>query len=127
MRVPAILLALAFTGACSASLGDGPGDDVADAAAAVPDGAGNGTADAAPEPDVLVLPACTEGDDRLLGGPDNHCYMLFTGALQYTQARDACAALVPSAHLVVSTSQAENDFFAPLANRTPPDHLIGGN
>jgi hypothetical protein len=123
-----VLLLMSLPACSSSSLGDGPGEADATIEEGLPDATVADPPDAEPPlPDALVLPACTEGAMRLLGGPDNHCYMLFTGALQYTQARDACAALVPPAHLVVSTSQEENDYFAPLVNRVPPDHLMGGN
>jgi hypothetical protein len=86
---------------CSASLGDGPNGE-ADAAAGADAPVADPPDAEPPAPDALLLPVCTEGAMQLVGGPDNSCYMLFTGALAYVAARDACAGLDPPAHLVVS-------------------------
>lgn len=121
--LPAILLAALAAGGCASELGAGPGDAAADAAVipdapAVPD---------APPATPDAAPSCTEGDDRRLGGPQGSCYMLFATAAVWTDARDACAALVPPAHLIIVTSVEENTFFAPLVARTPPDHFMGAS
>lgn len=86
--------------------------------AAVPDAA---IPDAAPVPDAPR--PCIEGDDQVVDPTTGHCYLFFAQLATWDAARVACQVL--DAHLVVSTSRAENDRFSPLAGLA--DVWVGGN
>jgi hypothetical protein len=66
---------------------------------------------------------CVEGDDRVIDPGTGTCYMIFNTVTNWQTARGLCEQI--NAHLAVSTSQAENDVFSPLAGLT--DVWIGGN
>jgi len=58
----------------------------------------------------------------VVGGTTGSCYIYFATRRDWPQARAACEAI--GAHLVVSTSQGENDDFSPLAGLL--DVWVGG-
>lgn len=77
-------------------------------------------------PDAAVpdaRPPCTDGDGQVEDPDTGHCYMLFSATVTWASARAICAGL--GAHLVVSTSKAENGVFSPLAGLA--DVWAGGN
>jgi hypothetical protein len=112
--------------ACDAQIGasnatDGsvvtPADARADARA---DGApADAIPDAAP-PDAMP---CVDGDANVVDPMTGHCYMLFSTIASWEGARLQCEAR--GAHLMVSTSQAENELVTPLAGIA--DVWVGGN
>jgi hypothetical protein len=114
-----VLIAFA---ACNADIGD---PAVTDGGATASD-APIATPDAVPLPDAAP-PAdaqpCVEGDARITDPLSGVCYIYFEPPVEWSAARDACLAI--NAHLVVSTTQAENDAFTPLAGQL--DVWLGGN
>lgn len=125
MRSAVVPLVLAVCVGCKAELGVGAQDSGADTSIP-PDGAVDAPPDTVQVAPDAGPPPCTEGDARLLGGPEGSCYMRFSTPATWPAARDACAALSPPAHLIIVSSAAENAFFAPLVDdMTPPDFFMG--
>jgi len=126
LRTPgALLLGATLLLACNSHLGSSPGVGL-DGSAAPPDAPVGPIADAASGPPDAAPPAdaapCVEGDDRVVGTTTGHCYIYFAAPATWYDARAACEAI--GAHLVVSTSQQENDDFSPLAGLL--DVFVGG-
>lgn len=121
-EVLAATLLVALIG-CDAQIGDPSAVDgsIQSAADARPDAppADAIPIDAAP-PDAMP---CVEGDANVVDPMTGHCYMLFTTIATWEGARLQCEAR--SAHLMVSTSQAENELVTPLAGIA--DVWVGGN
>lgn len=145
-----MLCALAFTGCQNATIGGTPGlsdsgtndsstdpdtpyildaspPDVSsspDAPLPPPDAAPPDAAPPDAPPDAPPPPPpCVEGDDQILDPNTGHCYMWFSDVRTWSAAQNTCVAL--DAHLVVSTSAAENNVFLPLAGLL--DVWTGGN
>ena len=120
-RATWLIPALALV-ACNASIGE---PAVTDGGANSPD-APVATADALALSDATPAPdaqPCIEGDGRITDPLTGVCYIFFAAPAGWSAARDACLAI--DAHLVVSTSQEENDVFSPLAGLL--DVWVGGN
>lgn len=65
--------------------------------------------DTTPPPDTAI--PCPEAGALRYGG---HCYFLLSTGRTYVEARDACAATSPAAHLVAITSDGEEKAVGPL-------------
>lgn len=110
--------------ACDAQIGDPAATDGSIGQSLDARGDASDPADAtppdAPAPDAMP---CVEGDANVVDMMTGHCYMLFTTIASWDGAQLQCEAR--AAHLVVSTSQTENDLFSPLAGLA--DIWVGGH
>jgi hypothetical protein len=96
-------LAIVLAAACSAQLGDAIGNHTA-----VVDARGSVPVDAMPD-----ARPCAGGDAHVTDGA-GHCFMLFTTAATFAQAKAACVTI--DAHLAKIESASQNELVATLGS-----------
>ena len=114
MRLPSFLaISLLLAAGCASGLGTDEPDDGPDAGTKFDDPRDPREPDE-PEPDAGMRYTCTGGTASFEHPQTGHCYILYSGELEYETAEIACDLLEGPTHLVVINDQEEHDFVRTL-------------